>query len=89
MSRFVLLDSDGTVNVERNYLSDPDQLELLPRVTAGLRRLKQVGFGLAVITNQSGIGRGYFDLAKLDLIDRMEQFIFLSCSAHQGISLDI
>lgn len=66
--RFALLDRDGTVNVEKHYLSDPDQLELIPGAAAGMRRLQELGLGLAVITNQSGVARGYFDLARLDLI---------------------
>ena len=63
--RFVLLDRDGTLIVERNYLSDPDQVQLIPGAAAGLRRLADRGLGLVVVTNQSGIGRGLFDEAKL------------------------
>ena len=63
--RFVLLDRDGTLIVEKNYLSDPDQVELIPGAAAGLRRLAGCGLGLVVLTNQSGIGRGFFDEAKL------------------------
>lgn len=56
--RYVLLDRDGTLNVEKHYLSDPAQLELMPGVVEGLRLLRSSGFGLVVISNQSGIGRG-------------------------------
>jgi D-glycero-D-manno-heptose 1,7-bisphosphate phosphatase len=63
--RFVLLDRDGTVIVERNYLSDPDQVELIPGAAEALRRLAARGLGLVLVTNQSGIGRGYFDEARL------------------------
>lgn len=68
LRRFVLIDRDGTINVEKHYLSDPDQLELIPGVGAAIRRLNQAEFGVAVITNQSGIARGYFDMARLDAI---------------------
>lgn len=82
--RFVLIDRDGTINVEKHYLSDPDQLELYPGVGPALRRLQQAGFGLAVITNQSGIARGYFDLARLDAIhDRLKQLL-----AAEGVTVD-
>lgn len=64
----VLLDRDGTIIVERNYLSDPDQVELLPRAAEGLLRLRRAGCKLAVITNQSGIGRGLFSLETLERI---------------------
>ena len=63
--RFVLLDRDGTLIVERNYLSDPDQVQLIPGAAAGLRRLADRGLGLVVVTNQSGIGRGFFDATRL------------------------
>ena len=56
--RYVVLDRDGTLNVEKTYLSDPEELELLPGVTAGLKLLQTHGFGLVVLSNQSGIGRG-------------------------------
>ncbi len=66
--RFVVLDRDGTINVDRHYLSDPDQMELLSGATAGLRAMRAMGLGLVVVTNQSAIGRGYFDLARLEEI---------------------
>lgn len=56
----VFLDRDGTLNVERNYLSDPAKLELFPGTGAALRRLQDAGFRLFIVTNQSGIGRGYY-----------------------------
>lgn len=82
--RFVVLDRDGTINVEREYLSDPEQLELLPGAVRGLRHLHRLGLGLVVITNQSGIGRGHFDRARLDLIhERLSALL-----AAEGIQLD-
>ena len=62
MQRAVFLDRDGTLNVEKNYLSDPDQLVLFPGTCAALRRLQDAGFLLFIVTNQSGIGRGYYTL---------------------------
>ncbi len=66
--RFVLIDRDGTINVEKHYLSDPGLLELLPGAGEAIHRFNRAGFGVAVITNQSGIARGYFDLARLEEI---------------------
>jgi len=63
--RFVLLDRDGTLIVEKHYLSDPEQVELIEGAAAGLRRLAARGLGLVIVTNQSGIGRGFFDVARL------------------------
>ncbi|MEM7249257.1 MAG: HAD family hydrolase [Acidobacteriota bacterium] len=73
MKRAVLLDRDGTLNRECHYLSDPGQVELLPGVGSGLRRLREAGFGLVVVTNQSGIARGLFDEERLAAIhDRLD-----------------
>jgi D-glycero-D-manno-heptose 1,7-bisphosphate phosphatase len=68
--RFAILDRDGTIIVERHYLSAPEQVELLPGAVRGLRKLSQLGVGLVVVTNQSAVGRGYFDEKRLDLIHR-------------------
>ena len=59
-NRAVFLDRDGTLNIEKEYLSDPDQLELFSCVPEALRKLSEAGFLLIVVTNQSGIGRGYY-----------------------------
>jgi D-glycero-D-manno-heptose 1,7-bisphosphate phosphatase len=63
--RFVLIDRDGTLNVERQYLSDPNQLELIPGAAPALKWLQDAGWGICVVSNQSGIARGYFDLAQV------------------------
>lgn len=60
----VFLDRDGTLVVERGYLSDPAGLELLPGVPAALQTLHAAGFALIVVSNQSGIGRGYFTVER-------------------------
>ncbi|HWP57482.1 MAG TPA: D-glycero-beta-D-manno-heptose 1,7-bisphosphate 7-phosphatase [Candidatus Acidoferrales bacterium] len=63
--RFVVLDRDGTLIEEREYVSDPDEVRLIPGAGQALRELSQMGFGLVVITNQSGVGRGFFDDVQL------------------------
>ena len=60
MDRAVFLDRDGTLIVDRDYLRDPEKIELLPGVLEGLLGLKASGFKLIVVTNQSGVARGYF-----------------------------
>jgi D-glycero-D-manno-heptose 1,7-bisphosphate phosphatase len=74
--RFVILDRDGTIIEEVSYLSDPKQLALIPGTGKALRGLSGMGFGLVVITNQSAVGRGYFDEAQLTRIhDRLLEML--------------
>src|SRR5437899_12809245 len=58
--RYVLLDRDGTLIADRHYLARIEEIEFLPNTLAGLRRLQELNLGLVVVTNQSGIARGYF-----------------------------
>jgi D-glycero-D-manno-heptose 1,7-bisphosphate phosphatase len=66
----VFFDRDGTLNAEREYLSDPGLLELLPGVVPGLSRLQAAGYRLFIVTNQSGIGRGYYTEADMHAVNR-------------------
>ena len=63
MDRAVFLDRDGTLIAEKNYLHRPADVEIFPGAGAALKRLADAGFKLIIVTNQSGIGRGYFTLA--------------------------
>lgn len=56
----LFLDRDGTLVDDPGYLSDPDRLALFSGVTPALRRFVDTGYALVLVTNQSGIGRGYF-----------------------------
>jgi D-glycero-D-manno-heptose 1,7-bisphosphate phosphatase len=60
LQRAVFLDRDGTLIEDLGYLSDPRGVRVYSGVVDGLRRLKEAGFRTVVVTNQSGIGRGYF-----------------------------
>ena len=82
--RFAILDRDGTLVVERHYLADPEQVELLPGAAGGLRQLAGMGLGLVVVTNQSGIGRGLFGLAQMQSVhERLRELL-----KAEGVSLD-
>lgn len=82
--RFAVLDRDGTIIVERNYLSDPEQVELIANAAAGLRRFRELGFGLVAVTNQSGVGRGYFSMETAGRVHaRMIELL-----AREGATLD-
>jgi D-glycero-D-manno-heptose 1,7-bisphosphate phosphatase len=74
--RLALIDRDGTIIVDKVYLRDPDGIEFAPGAIEGLQLLRDAGFALVLITNQSGIARGYFDLATLDRIhDRLQSML--------------
>jgi D-glycero-D-manno-heptose 1,7-bisphosphate phosphatase len=82
--RFVLLDRDGTIIIEKEYLSSVEGLELLPNSVAGLAAMRGLGLGLVVLTNQSGIGRGYFSAETVAGIHRA----LAGLLAAGGVSLD-
>jgi D-glycero-D-manno-heptose 1,7-bisphosphate phosphatase len=82
--RFVVLDRDGTVIVERHYLSEPEQVELIRGAAEGLCQLQAMGLGLVVMTNQSAIGRGMFDETRLEAIHRRMHDLLQA----KGIRLD-
>jgi D-glycero-D-manno-heptose 1,7-bisphosphate phosphatase len=60
MNRAVFLDRDGTINEEVGYLRSLDMLKMIPGAGAAIRRLNDAGFKVVIITNQSGVARGYF-----------------------------
>lgn len=61
MKPAIFLDRDGTLNEEVNFLSDPEQLVLIPGAGAAVAKLNALGIPVVVVTNQSGIGRGKYD----------------------------
>ena len=69
MTRAVFLDRDGTIIEEKEYLSDPDQVVLFPGAAQALKRLQDAGFKLVIVTNQSGIGRGYYTLEDMHRVN--------------------
>jgi D-glycero-D-manno-heptose 1,7-bisphosphate phosphatase len=82
--RLALIDRDGTIIVDKVYLRDPDGIEFAPGAIEGLRLLRDAGFALVLITNQSGIARGYFDAATLERIhDRLQSML-----AAKGLRLE-
>lgn len=58
----IFLDRDGTIIEDRHYLSAPDGVTLLPQAAEALSRFAAEGMRIFIVTNQSGIGRGYYSL---------------------------
>jgi D-glycero-D-manno-heptose 1,7-bisphosphate phosphatase len=70
MKPAVFLDRDGTLIEERGYLCHPEEMVLFPAAAAALRQLQHAGFKLFIVSNQSGVGRGYFTLANLEKVNQ-------------------
>lgn len=70
MRKYVLLDRDGTIIVNKHYQKDPAETEILSHAGEGLHLLKAAGFGLVLVTNQSGIGRGILTKTDLAAVNR-------------------
>jgi len=70
MCQAVFLDRDGTIIEERNYLCRPEDVAIFPEAGAALKRLQDGGFKLFIVSNQSGVGRGYFTLAEMERVNR-------------------
>ena len=66
----VLFDKDGTLVHDVPYNADPDRLELRPEAGAALARLQAAGFSLGVVSNQSGVARGYFKESDVAVVER-------------------
>src|SRR5436190_8943928 len=70
MNRAVFLDRDGTIIREKNFLHRPEDLTLIPGTGLALKRLQAAGFLLFIVSNQSGVGRGYFTLADVEAVNQ-------------------
>lgn len=68
--RAVFLDRDGTVIADPGYLDDPDGVRLLPGAGEAIARLNRAGYAVIMVTNQSGIGRGYYSEEQFRRVQR-------------------
>lgn len=72
----VFVDRDGTVIEDRHYLSDPDGVALLPGAADAIAKLNEADIPVILVTNQSGIGRGYFSESEYRAVhDRMVELL--------------
>jgi D-glycero-D-manno-heptose 1,7-bisphosphate phosphatase len=84
MNRAVFLDRDGVINVEKNYLYKIEDFEFIDGVIEALQYLRTLGFQLFIITNQSGIGRGYYTLEDFNELTKW----MLGELSKEGIKID-
>jgi D-glycero-D-manno-heptose 1,7-bisphosphate phosphatase len=80
----VFLDRDGTLNVEVSYIREIEQLVLLPDAAEAVRRLNQTGVATVVVTNQSGVARGYFSEVHVQSVNHRLSHLLEA----QGATLD-
>jgi histidinol-phosphate phosphatase family protein len=78
----IFLDRDGTINREVNYLSDPDAFELLPGAAETIAEWNARGWAVVVVTNQSGVARGYLTPETLDAIHARMREALAARNAH-------
>ena len=84
MTKAVFLDRDGTLIEERNYLCRPEDVSVFPGTGSALGRLQKAGFLLFIVSNQSGVGRGYFTLADVEKVNQR----LLSELERDGVSFE-
>ncbi len=84
MNKAFFLDRDGTIIADRHYLSDPKLIEFIPGAIEALKLAKRAGYLLIVVTNQSGIARGYFTFDEARRVNEE----FCRKLSEQGAELD-
>jgi D-glycero-D-manno-heptose 1,7-bisphosphate phosphatase len=84
MKRAVFLDRDGTLIEEKHYLANPADVVIISGVGQALRRLQDAGFLLVIVTNQSGIGRGYYSVVDMQAVNAR----LLSELQRDGVRID-
>jgi len=81
----LFLDRDGVVIMDRDYLSDPDQVELLPGVPETMKAAAAAGYLLIGISNQSGLGRGMFTIREFTAVmNRLDDLLAQSGTGFDG-----
>jgi len=83
-NRAVFLDRDGVLMEDGNYVGELERVVIIPGAFSALHRLQQAGFKLFVVTNQSGVGRGFFPREHVEIVHSHlnEQF------AKHGVHID-
>ncbi|MBI5560477.1 MAG: HAD family hydrolase [Deltaproteobacteria bacterium] len=82
----VFLDRDGTINEDFGYIGNPEDVILFDGAASAIKRLNSRGIKVIVVTNQSGVGRGYFSREALDGVNlRLKELLRLEGASIDGI----
>lgn len=68
--KFVILDRDGTIIIEKNHLTNINDVELIPNAAKAIKKMNDLGLGVIIVTNQTVVGNGCISLKELDLIHK-------------------
>ncbi len=86
MNRAVFFDRDGTVTEEVGYLTDLSKMHLIPGAGMAIKKLNDAGFKVILVTNQSGVARGYFPESQVHAAHKMlEQMLQIEGARLDGI----
>ena len=69
MKKAIFLDRDGTINIDPGYVNDPDQIVFIRGAKKAVKKLRDNGFLVFIITNQSGVGRGRITMEQLKAVN--------------------
>ena len=86
MKPAIFIDRDGTLIVDKDYLHKPEEVQFIEGAVAALKRASDAGFVIIMVTNQSGVGRGFFTLADLE---NVHAHIIKELAAHNVSFLEI
>ena len=76
MNKAFFLDRDGTIIVDKHYLSNPNEVELLVGAAKAIRLMNEAGYKVIVVSNQSGVARGMFTMKDVDKVNqRLNQLL--------------
>ena len=82
MNKAFLLDRDGTINVDTGYVGEPEKVELLPGAARSIRKMNEAGYLVIVISNQSGVARGYFTMEDVHRVNQRINELLAAEGAH-------
>ena len=84
MDKACFLDRDGVIIEDENYLFEPEKVRLCPGVPEAIRKMREAGYRIVVVSNQSGIARGYFTEQDLAAVEKRID----ECLLQHGVSVD-